>query len=318
MSKKKKIIIATVVALLIALLALGMFFLVQHFQNQAKTVFRDSLPDGNGEEVTVILLAGQSNAAGCSRDEYLKKNVSPEKYAEYETGYDNVYINHFTSGTNQSDGFVKCAARQGEAGGFFGPELGLAEKLHEMYPERKFFIVKWAWGGTNLYDQWRSPSSGGTGDLYRSFVEYVNNSIRHLKSKNYNVKIEGMCWMQGESDSIEEGIAKKYAKNLSNFIRDIRNEFSDYASDDGIAFVDAYIADSFFWTHYTELNKSKQTVADASPNNVVIDTIAHGLSVVNEPEGGPDIAHYDSLSEIKLGHLFAEEVTKFFDEEELP
>ena len=75
----------------------------------------------------------------------------------------------------------------------------------------------------------------------------------------------------------------------------------------------AYIADSFFWKHYIQLNQSKQAVADSSPMNTVIDTIAHGLSVVGEPVDEPDIAHYDSLSEIKLGHLFAEACAKFFD-----
>ena len=81
----------------------------------------------------------------------------------------------------------------------------------------------------------------------------------------------------------------------------------------GIAFVDAYIADSFFWKHYIKLNQAKQAVADSSPMNVVIDTIKHGLSITEEPLGEPDIAHYDSLSEIKLGHLFAEQCIPFFD-----
>jgi hypothetical protein len=78
-----------------------------------------------------------------------------------------------------------------------------------------------------------------------------------------------------------------------------------------MAFVDAYIADSFFWKNYIKLNEQKQMVADSSPLNVVIDTISEGLSITKEPEGEPDIAHYDSLSEIKLGHLFAEEISKF-------
>ena len=46
--------------------------------------------------------------------------------------------------------------------------------------------------------------------------------------------------------------------------------------------------------------------------NTVIDTIAEGLSTSNEPENEPDRAHYDALSEIKLGNLFAEESIKFF------
>ena len=33
-----------------------------------------------------------------------------------------------------------------------------------------------------------------------------------------------------------------------------------------------------------------KVVADASPSNVAIDTISHGLKVTGEPEGEPDIA----------------------------
>lgn len=34
---------------------------------------------------------------------------------------------------------------------------------------------------------------------------------------------------------------------------------------------------------------------------------------VNEPLGAPDIPHYDSLSEIKLGHLFAEQLSYYIN-----
>ena len=310
----KKILIGILVILLAVIIGFGVFKVVEHYKSVSETGLRDSVPYGFGKKATVIILAGQSNAAGCSHDEYLKKNTSPEKYAEYESGYDNVYINYLASATNESHGFVKCAARQGEFGTCFGPELGLAEKLNEMYPDETFFIVKYAWGGTNLYEQWLSPSSGEMGPLYNGMVEYVKNSIKYLEIKGYEVKIEGICWMQGEADSMEEEHTQNYGKHLGNFINDLREEFASYASDDGIAFVDAYIADSFFWKNYIQLNEQKQMVADSSPMNVVIDTISAGLSITEEPEDEPDIAHYDSLSEIKLGHLFAEEVSKFFDQ----
>ncbi len=314
MKTKKKITISVISIFLAVLLVFCVVVGVNHYKAISKTGLQDTIPYGFGKEATVVLLAGQSNAAGCSRDEYLQKNVSAEKYAEYKKGYDNVYINHFASATNQSNAFVPCGACQGEYGGFFGPELGLAEKLNELYPDRTFFVIKYAWGGTNLYEQWRSPSSGGAvGPLYQSFVQYVKTSLEYLTVKNYKIKIEAMCWMQGESDSMEEEHALNYEKHLSNFVKDIRAELSSYQSNDGIAFVDAYIAETIFWKHYVQLNKAKQAVADSSPINVVIDTITHGLSVIKEPEEQPDIAHYDSLSELKLGNLFAEECAAFFD-----
>ena len=313
MSKAKKIIIAAIAASCALVIGLGCFFGISYSRKEQITfTVDDTLPDGNGREATVILLGGQSNASGCSLDEYLKKNVSAEKYAEYQNGYDNVYINYL-SGANRSGGFVRCASLQGEPEGTFGPELGLAEKLHELYPDRTFFIIKCAWGGTNLYSQWRSPSSiGKTGDLYKQFTAYVEASVEYLISKNYDVKIEGMCWMQGESDSFSRIIAENYGKNLNNFLKDMRKEFSEYAADDGIAFVDAYIADNpTFWVYCDEVNRCKDEIAEKSDMNVLVDTISAGLDCTQEPEGAPDMAHYDSMSQIKLGNLFAEQLVPF-------
>ena len=315
MVKRKKRILSLMAVVFALLLGVACFFGVQYYLKN-KIVFnvKDTLPDGEGKRAQVILLAGQSNASGCSLDEYLKKNVSEEKYAEYQSGYENVYINYL-SGANRSGEFVKCATLQGELAGSFGPELGLAEKLHELYPDEMFFIVKCAWGGSNLFEQWLSPSSEGqTGELYKQFVAYVETSVKYLKSKNYNVQIEGMCWMQGESDSFSVENSEQYGEHLNNLITDVRKKFSKYAAEDGIAFVDAYIAPNpIFWVYYEGVNKGKDEVAALSEMNVLVDTISAGLDCSQEPEGTPDIPHYDSLSEIKLGHLFAEEIAAFLD-----
>ena len=276
----------------------------------------DTLPDGQNKKAIVILLGGQSNASGCSLDSYLKQNVSEEKYTKYANGFDNVYINYHVSWFKDSKAFVKCKTGQGEQdgenGAYFGPELGLAEKLNELYPDQLFFIIKCAWGGTNLFEQWLPPSSEGkTGQLYKEFVKFVDTSLNYLSSKNYDVKIEGMCWMQGESDSFSVENATAYKTNLSNFIKDIRKKFNHYAPTDGIAFVDALIADNpSYWVYCDIVNEQKKAVANESPLNTVIDTST--LVCGEEPAEKPDLAHYDSLSQIKLGHLFAEKIVNFF------
>lgn len=312
MSARKRLIIIGVTLLCLTTLVVGLigYHRNYHFDEVEFTV-EDTLPDGGGKKATVILLGGQSNASGCSRDEYLAKNVTAEKYAEYQNGYDNVYINYYCSGTNESHGFVKCAAKQGEGGGFFGPELGLAEKLNEIYPDEQFFIIKYAWGGSNLYEQWRAPSLiGGAGDLYRSFVSFTEQSIDYLLGKNYDVRIAGVCWMQGESDSLSLKNAKDYRRNLSRLIKDVRRRFECHAAEEGIAFVDATIADNpLFWTHCDTLNAAKRAVSESSPLNYLIDTNAAGMTCLGEPSPEPDVAHYDSMSEITLGHLFARELS---------
>ena len=283
------------------------------FEKNNNFVIKDTLENGHGKKATVILLGGQSNASGCSLDEYLKMNVSEDQYNEYQNGYDNVYINYFVSGNNESQEFVKCGAKQGENGVAFGPELGMAQKLHELYPDQMFFIIKYAWGGTNLFEQWRSPSSlGKTGDLYKSFVEFVKSSLEYLDHKDYDIEVQGFCWMQGESDSFDEQVSLNYADNLSNLIKDVRNEFSKYSSNEGIAFIDAYIAAlPIFWVYYENVNRCKKQVADSSQLNIVIDTNAEGLTTLNEPFDQPDIPHYDSMSQIRLGQLFVENLAQF-------
>ena len=313
MAKQKRRGRGLLIFILLVAIGLGCFFGIKYYLEGRITFnVNDTLPDGQGESARVILLAGQSNASGCSLDEYLQMNVSAEKYAEYKNGYDNIYINYL-SGKKMSEGFVKCSVLQGELDGAFGPELGLADKLNEMYPGEKIFIIKCAWGGTNLYDEWLSPSSTGkTGKLYKQFVTYVKTSLKYLESKNYDIKIEAMCWMQGESDSFMTDTASNYDVHLTNLIEDVRKEFKKYASDDGIAFVDAYIAESpSYWVYYEMVNQCKTKVAASSDMNVVIET--KDLTTSGEPYEKPDMAHYDSMSEIALGHRFAEACAQFFD-----
>lgn len=129
----------------------------------------------------------------------------------------------------------------------------------------------------------------------------------YLRSKNYNAQIVAMCWMQGESDS-DDINCKTYGTHTANFVSDLRPEFSPYISDSGMLFVDAGISDSIYWKNYTVINEAKAAHAGNSPLNVYVDTIEAGLSITAEPEGNPDLAHYDALSELLLGNLFAEAI----------
>ena len=89
----------------------------------------DTLESVEKTPAKVIILIGQSNATGCSLTSYLREGVSEEKYAEFDSGYDNVLINFcLDNGKYTSSGaFVPvdlgCAAGEG----YFGPELGMAE-----------------------------------------------------------------------------------------------------------------------------------------------------------------------------------------------
>ena len=78
-------------------------------------------------------------------------------------------------------------------------------------------------------------------------------------------------------------------------------------------FIDSYISSSPYWIQYKTINKAKQAVCDSSSLNICVDTIEEGLTYDKEPIGNADLAHYDSLSQIKLGNLFAESIFDFID-----
>ena len=188
---------------------------------------------------------------------------------------------------------------QGCQNGYFGPELGMGEKLSELYPGEIIFIIKYAWGGTNLHTQWNHRY----GKLYDAFIKFSRESIEYLKNKNYRPEIVSMMWMQGEADAFGS-YALDYETNLLKMISSIRKDLKDYIQKDGMYFIDAYISSA--WDRYLIINNAKQSVCDSSSLNFCIDTISEGLTFNKEPFSNPDLAHYDSLSEIKLGHLFIE------------
>lgn len=253
----------------------------------------DNLDDGNGENVKVILLAGQSNATGVAYHSILKEKVSEDQYNQYCNGQSNVYINYNTeNGINKSDGFVHTNV---ESYVIYGPEIGLSERLCE--EKEKYFIIKYSYGGSNLYEHWKKENEC----LYKGLITFTNQSIQYLKDKNYNPTIIAMCWMQGESDAFGQ-TSKKYYNNTKKFVGEIREEFGN------IRWIDAGISDSPYWEKYKTINDGKIKFSKLSDNNYYIDTIKEGLTYNQEPIDEPDLAHYDSLSQIKLGHLFAEKI----------
>lgn len=313
-SGKKTLIALTASGLVFVLAFVSSFCLA--YRSAASNVVMDfsvadTLPNAEdaNKPVKVILLAGQSNASGVSSIAYLSQKSDPARYAAFSAGYSNVLINFFDDNGNNTSGsrFIPVGINQGCNVGYFGPEIGIAESLSAAYPDETVFVIKYAWGGSNLYNQWLSPSSeGNTGELYKAFTNFVRASMYYLRAKNYNAEIVAMCWMQGESDS--DVNCQTYGTHTANFVSDLRAELAPYIAASGMLFIDAGIADSVYWKNYPVINAAKSAHAGTSPLNVYIDTIEAGLSITGEPENNPDLAHYDALSEILLGNLFAQAI----------
>ena len=193
------------------------------------------------KKVYVLFFGGQSNALGWGYQQYLEdtKNplAKPQKDIEmlYYIG-GNGYLPENTllplqSGNSNTivkplpnhypDLKVVPISR-------FGPELSFARTVKDQldFGESKLVIIKFAQGGTSLYKDWLpdgTPTAAADGKFYKNFQAVVSRGLAAITTKypDYEVKILGMGWVQGESDALDSKGAE-YQKNLENFIADLR------------------------------------------------------------------------------------------------
>ena len=280
---------------------------------------------GNTEEkkdpipVDVVVISGQSNAVGCTHADCITRSMGANKYHTYMDGYPTIKIAYdswtkevegdkvyfYSQNKHKTENFVKVMLGQGNGLGTFGPEIGIAENMHEKYGD-KLFLIKYACGASNLKDDWAKKDS----PMYPRLIKYIQKQINNLKEMGYVPTIKAFCWMQGEGDAWY-GLYDHYFDNLSLFASNIREDLYELAGNKEVPFIDAGISDSKQWEYYREVNEAKEQFAALSDNNIYIDTIKEGLHTDQEPFSEPDTAHYDTESEVLLGKLFAEKFEPF-------
>lgn len=273
----------------------------------------DSLPEGEGKPVKVILLLGQSNATGCSLTAYLQKGVSPEAYAAYEAGFSNVLMAFSMDDQKYSSQgeFVTAGLGGGAGEGYFGPELGMAQVLSAAYPQETVVILKFTMSGYSLHHHWLCDRRRGS--IYEACMTFTRAYMDYLLEKNYDARIGAICWMQGESDTTDYK-ASLYYENQVALVSYFRQDLAAYAEEGGIYFIDAGISDSpYCLPAYPAINEAKARFGDLSPMNYYFPTIEAGLTTLHEPEGEPDLGHYDALSELELGRLFGRYILESYE-----
>ena len=275
------------------------------------------------KSVNVIILSGQSNAVGCKAYKFLETTM-PEKYPEYLAGYNDVKIayNNWTvdwtvtrpprpvelQNSSPKGKFVNVQLGQGNTTSNFGPEIGIAEELHERWGN-KLYIIKVACGASNINDDWAQNDY----EMFRTLVNFVGKRFAELEEEGLKPYLRAFCWMQGEGDAFQN-YWNVYDLNLEGFKKNLDKELLKYTEDNNLPFIDAGIGRGTHengkdeWVYYNEVNQCKKEFAEKSPTNIYFDTIENGLHSNQEPD---DDVHYDSESQIKLGHLFAQNLEKF-------
>lgn len=177
------------------------------------------------KKIRVILIGGQSNAVGCT-----KKDTLDEKYRGGE--YDNVYLYQEGNFTEEAKYKIIHGIRLGMGckPREMGIEYGIAEELDGIGDS--FALIRFAYGGTDLTYHWRTSfdkfppeSTDDKGYCYYAFVGTVKRGLDAFRDAGFEPTVEGMVWMQGESDTNKTIVeAEQYEDNLRTLFTAMRKE----------------------------------------------------------------------------------------------
>lgn len=192
--------------------------------------------------VKVFILAGQSNMQGHgfikadpARNggkgslEYVTKDPATARNFKHLLGKNGEWV-------VRNDVWIHYLGRKGKLTvGYgvredcIGPELGFGHVLGQAYKE-PILLIKLAWGGKSLAQDFRPPSAGGeVGPYYKEIVQStkavlsdLNNQFPEFANRGY--VLAGFGWHQGWNDRVNQNFVAEYEKNMVHFIRDIRND----------------------------------------------------------------------------------------------
>ncbi len=204
--------------------------------------------------------------------------------------------------TNIASDFVPVTIGQGSTSVQFGPEVGLAEYLTKAFPGEKFYLIKCAWSGSGIANNYKK------GDwLYTEVLRRTNIGINKLKSAGLDPELFAFCWMQGETDAMVQAHAEDYLRAQTDLMAARwLPRYDSIACPYGVAFIDAGISEH--WPFYQTVNEAKAQYQTQGEHRYYFDTIAAGLTTHLENN---DCSHYDSQAKIKLGRLYGQCIEAF-------
>jgi len=110
-----------------------------------------------------------------------------------------------------------------------GPELQFGHVVGERY-DNPVLLIKIAWGGKSLAQDFRPPHAGGTvGPYYTELLKHTREVLTSVATlfpdwEDRPYELAGFGWHQGWNDRVNQAFNDEYEKNLAHFIRDIRKD----------------------------------------------------------------------------------------------
>lgn len=247
----------------------------------------DEIIEVDNSKAKVVVLSGQSNAAGRSKISELSEDDS----VKYSEGLSDIMMISENGRTgNSTETFVCVSTGWGDESSMFGPEVGIAEYLSEVYPGETIYIIKYGYSGAPIGEFLPGKT------CFNALCETMDTGIETLESKGLDPEIVAFCWIQGETDASYDDMTSNYAGNEQLLFTSLRQKYGDFL------ILDAGISDT--WPNYCEVNHIKRDNCFLLDRCIFINSNKNGVKVSNS-----DTAHYDAYSMILLGNLFAQQIT---------
>lgn len=162
------------------------------------------------EHRQVFLLGGQSNMVGTGTHVAGPPLSNPLPEVRFYFGTPN------GSTLLPQDTWIDLAPG---SGGIFGPELSFGHALHATDPAGHYALIKYARGGSDVYEDWNPNLSD---NMYTGFRSTVDAALQALNNAGDTYEIVGMLWTQGIRDGKEGRSAEQYRQDLADLFADVR------------------------------------------------------------------------------------------------
>ncbi len=183
--------------------------------------------------------------------------------------------------------------------GGFGPEFGLARTLRLQH-ERPLAIVKTAFSGTSLNQDWNPDDQGDSGACYRAMISETNAAIAAGAAQGISLQLRAIVWVQGESDATQTD-APEYEKRLSHMLSRLRQ---DLATQDLVALIGVNTRFGNLKNPYMPaIITAQKALAEKDPNSVYVDT--EGAETLP-----PSHTHFTAKGTLEVGRRFAMALAK--------
>jgi hypothetical protein len=182
--------------------------------------------------------------------------------------------------------------------GGFGPEIGMARTLFGK-THQPIAVLKAAFSGTSIAQDWNHVDPGAAGSCYRALVEETRKAIAAAKAQEISLHPRALIWVQGESDATPTA-APLYEAKLSEMIAALRKDL------DAPHLIVLLGVNTHFGAgknaFMPKIVEAQQAVANKDGRCAYIDTASATTA---------NAAHFDTAGTLDIGRRFAEALITF-------